>query len=62
MSILFFLLETEMRRAEEKGLNKIRCNHRWVKDRYLNYFFQSCRVSIANAYSKALIYAYESKD
>lgn len=61
MSILFFLLETEMRRAEEKGLNKIRCNHRWVKDRYLNYF-SSPAVWIANAYSKALIYAYESKD
>lgn len=37
MNILCFLLETEMR-TERKGLNKIRCSHRWVKDRYLKYF------------------------
>lgn len=38
MNILCFLLETEMRGTEEKGLDKIRCSHRWVKNRYLKYF------------------------
>lgn len=56
------LLETEIRGTEDKGLNKIRCSHRWVKDRYLRYFSSPAMYQLLMSIVRLLINAYESKD